>query len=92
MADIIEDFWNVDDAFKDLVKKTVDMMRDLASSSKKELTKTFMYLLEFEETGSEKVVLSEEERKELFRIGKMKEKNHMEEVEKKVEEEKVIEE
>ena len=98
-ADLIEDFWNLDDAavrveeaFEDLVKKRVDMMRELASSSKKELTKALMYLLDFEEPGSEKVVLSEDERKELIRIGQMTEKNHMGEVEKKVEEDQVIKE
>ena len=68
-AVLVEDFWNLEDAhvkveeaFEELVEKRVELMRELASSSKKELTKTFMKLLEYEGPGVEKVVMSEQEK------------------------------
>ena len=57
-VELVEDFWNlevaavrVEEAFEELVKNRIDIMRELASSSQKELTKTLMYLLELEGLG-----------------------------------------
>ena len=69
-AKLVENMWELEDsavrveaAFVELVVRRREVMEELARSSKKELTKTLMNLLEFE-----KVVLFEVDREEQIKI------------------------
>ena len=79
-SELVEKMWNLEDAdvrveaaFDELVERRKEVMVELVTSSQKELTKTLMRLLEFEQ-----VILSTEDKLELKRIGQIGENKHAE--------------